>query len=89
MLSAPACVKVVTRETVPPCSSPATTDEPAISLTNVQPLETSATIPQSTNRRGGRIGIPCRTLLTLASAKKLNLPTPRMAPTTHGSMTKC
>ena len=45
MLSAPARVKVVTRETVPPCWFPATTDEPAISLTNVQPPGTSATIP--------------------------------------------
>jgi hypothetical protein len=51
-------VKVVTRETVPPRSSPATTDEPPIWLTNVQPPEASATNPQSANRRDGRIGIP-------------------------------
>jgi hypothetical protein len=58
MFIPPSIVKVVIRETVPPCSSPATTDDPAIVLTNVQPPEASATIPQSANPNDGRIGIP-------------------------------
>jgi hypothetical protein len=78
MFSAPAWVNVVTRETVPPRWSPATTDEPAMPLTNVQPAQTDATIPQSANQRDGRTGFPYLSLLAPASLKKLNLPTPRL-----------
>jgi len=76
MFSAPAWVNVVTRETVPPRWSPATTDEPAMVLTTVQPAEADATIPQSANQRDRRIGIPYLRLLTPASLKKLDVPTP-------------
>jgi hypothetical protein len=76
MFSAPDWVNVVTRETVPPRWSPATTDEPAMSLTKVQPVDTDAPIPQSANQRDGRIGFPYLRLLTPASLKNLDLPTP-------------